>query len=136
MASFLTLDDYLDAASRQRWAWGVCDCVQFGLGWASACAGRPLSTPLAYRDAETAVAFLEARGGLGAVVGEWMAANDFEPVSDPDDGDIGVAPLPGTDRMSIAGACVVIRRGPWWLGKTLRGFGSVRAEGIPAWRIG
>lgn len=132
-----TLDEYLDVASRQRWRWGrpYGDCVQFGLGWASARIGRPLSVPLAYSDPETARVFLDAHGGLAGVVSQWCEANGFAPASDPDDGDIGVAPVERSDPMNIAGACVVIRRGPWWLGKALRGFGSVAAQGIPAWRI-
>lgn len=135
-----TLDEYLDLASRQRWRWGALpagDCVQFGLGWASARVGRPLAAPLAYSDAQTARAFLAAHGGLLGVVSAWCEANGFAPTSEPDDGDIGVAPMEADDRMNIAGACVVIRRGPWWLGKALRGYGSVAApQGIPAWRIG
>lgn len=135
----MTLDEYLDIASRQRWYWGripAGDCVQFGLGWASARVGRPLSSPLIYRDAGAARAFLEANGGLVGVVTQWCKAHGFARTDEPDDGDIGVAPVEGAGNMNIAGACVVIRRGPWWLGKTLSGYGSVAApHGIPAWRI-
>lgn len=130
-----TLDEYLDIASRRRWSWGRMDCVQFGLGWARARAERPLRVPLVYWDATAASDFLEPHGGLLAVVSEWMDAYGFSPTTEPDDGDIGVAPLDRSDRMNIAGAAVVIRRGPWWIGKALRGLCSVPAEGIPAWRI-
>lgn len=130
-----TLDDYLDSASQQRWAWGRMDCVQFGLGWASARVGRPLPAPLDYRDARTAKAFLEAHGGLLSVVGQWCEANGFAPTSEPEDGDIGVAPIEAADPMNIAGASVMIRRGPWWLGKALRGYVGFSTHGIPAWHI-
>ncbi len=131
----LTLDDYLDAVSCRRWSWGTMDCVQFGLGWASARRGRQLRAPIVYQDPESGKAFLEDHGGLVAVVSEFMAANGFEPTLSPDDGDVGVAPVPRADRMNIAGAAVVIRRGPWWIAKSLRGIASVAVEGIPAWRI-
>lgn len=143
-----TLDEYLDLASRQRWRWGALpagDCVQFGLGWASARIGRPLAAPLAYRDAAMAKAFLEAHGGLVGVVSEWMRANGFAPTAEPDDGDIGVAPMaapfPNGElaedgfEYGIARGSVVIRRSGWWIGKALRGYASASAEGIPAWRI-
>jgi hypothetical protein len=130
-----TLDDYLDAASRRKWSWGKMDCVQFGLEWARARSERPLRVPLVYWDAAAAAAFLEPHGGLLAVVSEWMDAYGFMPTDAPDDGDIGVAPIDRSDRMNIAGAAVVIRRGPWWIGKALRGLASIPSDRIPAWRI-
>lgn len=131
----ITLDDYLDSASRQRWAWGRMDCVQFGLGWVSARVGRPLALPLAYRDAKAAMAFLDAHGGLHGVVAEWMAANGFPPTDAPEDGDVGVVPVIDIDPMNIAGASVVVRRNCWWIAKALRGYVGLSVQGIPAWRI-
>jgi len=130
-----TLDEYLDLASRRRWRWGQMDCVQFGLGWAIERAARDLAAPLAYHDADTARAFLAMNGGLLNVVSQWMDAHGFEPTAEPDDGDIGVASVSGDDPMNIAGACVAIRRGPWWIGKAVRGLCSVGGESIPTWRI-
>ena len=90
---------------------------------------------LAYDTPRAAMLFLEAHGGLVGTVAEWMAENGFERTDAPEDGDIGVAPLPDDGPLNIAHAAVVIRRGPWWLAKLLRGFASVTAQRIPAWRI-
>ncbi len=131
----MTLDEYLDAQGGKRWRWGDCDCVQFGLGWARERSGRPLKAFFAYRSRKDAEGALRARGGLLAIVRDWMAANGFPRVDDPEDGDIGIAPTPGVGEDAIAGYSIVIRYGPWWIGKTPRGIGSAGATEIPAWRV-
>lgn len=131
----ITLDDYLDLASARRWAWGDMDCVQFGLGWIRARTGRDLPAWATYSDSDAAVAALRAHGGLESLVAAWMQENWFKATDAPEDGDVGVVPVPRTDRMNIAGACVVIRRGPWWIGKALRGIASMGARETKAWRI-
>lgn len=88
-----------------------------------------------YGSRKDADAALRARGGLRATVGQWMKANGFPPTDDAEDGDIGLAEVPRFDEDAIAGAAIVIRYGPWWLGKAPKGICSIPAVGIPAWRV-
>lgn len=127
-----TLDDYLAREGARRWAWGSCDCVCFGLGWARAATGRDLTAFFAYASRSDAERALRARGGLEAIVRDWMARNGFQPTSQPEDGDIGLAPSPAGGVDAVA---VVIRRGPWWITREPRGIGGLNFERIPAWRI-
>lgn len=132
----MTLDDYLNAQGARRFVWGVSDCVQFGLGWAREATGRPLAPFCSYGSRAEAKRALESRGGLERVVRDWMAQNGFAPTSDPDHGDIGLAPRPPQSEDIIAGLAIVIRSGPWWVGKSPRGIRSVLAgKDILAWRI-
>ena len=80
-------------------------------------------------DAERA---LQARGGLEAIVRDWMARNGFPPTDEPEDGDIGLAPVPAGGVDAVA---VVIRRGPWWITREPRGIGGMDFGRIPAWRV-
>lgn len=133
----MTLDDYIDAEGKRRWFWGKCDCVQFALGWARANTGRPLPAFFEYGSRGDAVRALQARGGLAAIVREWMALNDFALTAEPDDGDIGLARVPVPTAESVAPVALVIRRGPWWLTREPRGIGGAGTmlEVISAWRI-
>ena len=131
----MTLDEYLTAQSARRWRFGECDCVQFGLQWARERTGRTLTAFSVYSGRAGALAVLEAHGGLDRIVRDWMAANGFAPVDSPDDGDIGLAPVERIGEDGLAGFSIVIRSGPWWIGKTPRGIASVSVEGIPAWRV-
>ena len=131
----MTLQDYLDLQAGRRFVWGESDCVAFGLQWARARTGRPLQAFFEYASRDQAAQAIAARGGLEAIVTDWMDRNGFAPTQDPDDGDLGLAPARGGCDDSIAGCAVVIRCGPWWIGKAPRGIASVAAKGIPAWRI-
>jgi len=131
----MTLDEYLTAQSARRWSWGNVDCVQFGLQWAKEASNHPLTAFRAYSGRSGAMAVLEAYGGLERIVRDWMDANGFPPVEQPEDGDIGLAPVERVGDDGLAGFSIVIRSGPWWIGKTPRGIGSVAVEGIPAWRV-
>lgn len=128
----MTLDEYLDAEGKRRWRWGSCDCVQFALGWARAHTGRPLPAFFDYSSRDDAMRALHARRGLAAIVREWMTMNGFEPVTEPEDGDIGLAPVPVVLTAPVA---PVIRRGPWWLTREVRGIGGGALEVTSAWRI-
>ena len=131
----MTLGEYLTAQSAARWSWGRVDCVQFGLQWARESTGRPLTAFSAYSGREGAMAVLETHGGLERIVRDWMVRNGFDPTDTPDDGDIGLAPVERRGEGGLAGFSVVIRSGPWWIGKTPRGIASVAVEGIPTWRV-
>ena len=131
----MTLDDYLVAWGARRFAWSKTDCIQFGLCWARERTGRVLTPSFAYATRKDAEAALRARGGLRPVIAAWMAANSFAPTDDAQDGDIGLAEVPRFDEDQIAGAAVVIRYGPWWVGKAPKGICSIPAVGIPAWRV-
>lgn len=130
-----SLDDYLAAQMGRRWRWGEVDCVQFGLGWARERTGRPLSAFWSYQSREDAERLLRGAGGLGEVVGRWMRDNGFAATAAPDDGDVGLAPVPPGALGAVAPVAVVIRRGPWWMTREIRGVGGLHFEAIPAWRI-
>ena len=131
----MILDDYLAAWGARRFAWSKSDCIQVGLCWARERTGRHLSASFAYATRNEADAALRARGGLRPVLEAWMTANGFPRTDDPQDGDIGLAEIPRFDEDQIAGAAVVIRYGPWWVGKAPKGICSIPATGIPAWRV-
>lgn len=132
----MSLDEYLDAQSALRWRFGVVDCGQFGLGWArERCAGRRLTPMSLYSGRAGAMAVLKARGGFEQLVRDWMTENGFLPTATPDDGDIGLAPVPVSTSESVANVAIVIRRGPWWITREPRGIGGMEFGAIPAWRI-
>lgn len=133
----MTLDEYLEHQGSLRWFWGKVDCVQFALGWARAKTGKNLPAFFEYGGRSEAMRALEARGGLAAIVQEWMALNRFAPTDEPDDGDIGLARVPVPTAESVAPVALVIRRGPWWLTREPRGIGGAGTmlDVISAWRI-
>ena len=83
-------------------------------------------------DAERA---LQARGGLEAIVRDWMARNGFPPTDEPEDGDIGLAPALARHINWVDPVAVVIRRAGWWLTRERKGIGGMDFGKIPAWRI-
>ena len=119
---------------------GKVDCLQFGLGWVAAATGRELVAPFYYSSAAEAREYLIAHGGLERVVGEFLEGLGFKRVSVPEEGDVAVVPMP-TTRGEEANTSVVIRSGPWWVGKTARGLAGVDLEAnptleeVPTWRI-
>lgn len=135
----MTLDEYVRAEMARRWRWGSVDCVEFGRKWICERTGRNLPAFAKYGNWHEAMAVLAERGGLAAIVREWMAVHGFEQTECPEDGDVGIANVPiasseGTDR-----AAIVIRRGPWWLTREREfpGVGGIGAvlEVPAAWRI-
>lgn len=128
----MTLDEYLTREGSRRWDWGACDCVQFGLQWAREATGRPLQAFFDYASRADAERALQARGGLETIVREWMSRNGFQSTDEPEDGDIGLAPVPANGVDAVA---IVIRRGPWWITREPRGVGGMDFGKIPAWRV-
>lgn len=137
----MTLAEYLERAGQKRWKWGEVDCGQFGLGWVRERTGQPLPALFDYSSQDDLLAALQANGGLAAVVSRWMETNGFRPTLDPDDGDIGLAPIRERRgaRLSpiegLAPVAIVIRFGARWISQESRGIGGLEFEGIPAWRI-
>lgn len=131
----MILDDYLADQGKRRWLWGDVDCVQFGLGWARARTGRPLTAFFGYNSRLAAERALQARGGLEAIVRDWMARNGFPPTDEPEDGDIGLAPALARHINWVDPVAVVIRRAGWWLTRERKGIGGMDFGKIPAWRI-
>jgi hypothetical protein len=128
----MTLDEYLEDQSRRRFSYGTVDCVQFGLGWAREATGRPLAAFFAYGSRVDAERAVQARGGLESIVRSWMERNGFQPTDEPEDGDIGLAPVPAG---GVAPVAIVIRRGPWWITREPKGIGGMDFGRIPAWRV-
>jgi hypothetical protein len=129
------LQEYLDAEMRRRWAWGRVDCVQFATRWARLAAGRALTPIPIYGTRDEATKVLARHGGLESMVRRWMSENGFTPTKTPEDGDVGLAVVP-VEHVVVAPVAFVIRCGPWWVSREVRGIGGGNLQEVCAWRVG
>lgn len=134
----MTLTEYIRLP--HKWQWGYCDCMFFPADWIVASTGRDPVAGLrgTYFDAAGADAVLRAAGGCEALVGAKLAAQGFQRVQEPQDGDIGIIrALTGFD---AAGAEVkdtpAIKFGPLWAVMSARGpmIKKLDWRGV-AWRV-
>lgn len=133
----IRLDDYLEAVMAEPWVWGRMDCCFFGGEWVAQATGRD---PLArvrgrYDTALGAARLIAAAGGLVQLVDSVMAPCGFRRADAPEHGDIAVIDMPGHGDQAVARASVVIRSGPWWVGRTVDGIAGVQIAPQAVWRV-
>jgi hypothetical protein len=138
MATVLTmLSIYLDEVLDEPWSWGSMDCCFFAGNWIRNATGRDPLGPYrgVYSSALSARRLIAIRGGLPDMVDAEMLRTGFKLTTLPEDGDIAVADLIGDGPNAVAQASVVIRVGPWWVGRSLSGLANIEAEPAKVWRI-
>ena len=133
----ITLDAYIDAVLAEPWVWGKSDCCFFGGDWILAATGRdPLGPYRGIYDSALAAARFVAQGsGLVATVGAEMARCGFARTDAPEHGDIAVIDMVADSEHTAARASVVIRSGPWWIGRALDGVVGFEGQPEAMWRV-
>jgi hypothetical protein len=137
------LEDYLHRAAATPWRWGAMDCCFFGGGWVEMATGHdPLDCYRGgYDSALGAMRLIRARGGLEAMISTELARFGHARVDVPEHGDLALVAIPEGGQADAweraAGACLVIRNGPWWVAKApagIVGFSGAISP-VACWRI-
>ena len=133
----MSLEEYLDAAEIMLWRWGYMDCCCFGANWALEKTGiDPFgSFRGSYRTAKEARSVIRKYSGLQGLVSHCMSTAGFAETAVAETGDIAVIGMPAGGRAAVAGAAVVIRHGPWWIGKALHGLIGFSGPAQKIWRV-
>lgn len=133
----MRLDDYLDQAQRQPWAWGRMDCTLFAGDWVRAATGRdPCVWRGTYNNALQAKRLLARHGGFLAMIEREMDQCSFARTETPEHGDVAIIAAPAAEpEHAVAGMAAVIVTPPWLLARALDGIVGVQAPIIAAWRV-
>ena len=133
------LDDYLEEAFGQPWAWGKMDCCMFAGDWvAQATSSDPMSEYRGiYQSALQARRLIMQRGGLIAMTDRQMQKCGFERVGYAVHGDIAAVRMPahGNSVDGVAGISLMILAGVWWAGRSIDGMVFQKADPVAAWRV-
>jgi hypothetical protein len=136
----MTLDAYLDDATRRPWRWGEMDCTLFCAGWAIAKSGRDPGEGIrgTYDTEAEALAIVEKAGGMQLFIGARLRGIGWKPCvhreDKPETGDIGVVKVP-VGRSGDIRYLPAIRRGSMWIIRTERsGLMAATLEHIAFWR--
>lgn len=120
----VTLEQYLAAAARRPFQWGVCDCCTFAFDWVVQRNG--IDPMAAYR------------GRYGTALGAKRMARDLATAvhqavtlprtTTPVAGDVGLVETP-------AGPTMAIRTARGWAVKTPAGMACANLKPLAAWRV-
>lgn len=134
----MTVEDYLDRATRRRWQWGRVDCTLFCGDWALAHCGRDPGEGIrgTYSSADEAQSIVDRAGGIVAFIGQRLEAIGWERLYYPrlpQEGDIGVIEAPGVPVGNIM-LIPAIRLRDRWVARGIRGLSAGPFNHRAFWR--
>ncbi|EHK56894.1 DUF6950 family protein [Allomesorhizobium alhagi] len=141
----MNVQDYLQAASRQRWRWGGGasgwdgdDCTLFVANWAFELTGRDPGVGIrgSYSTEEEAVRIVLRAGGFACFIDQQLRPTGWIRIAaEPRDGDIGVVLAP-TLPDGVLKPAPVVRAGGLWVGRSVRGQVAREFKTVEVWRFG
>lgn len=134
----VSLLEYIEKSSLEKWSWGRLDCVLFTSNWVLEATGIDIAEPIRgkYSSIMSARRLIKKNGGfipgISAHIDELFNRTD-----DPKTGDIGIvdAPISMKNNMPVCGAIMAIRFGGSWVCKTAYGVSAQPFNTVSAWSI-
>lgn len=132
------LNEFLRAAARRPFEWGVCDCCLFLADWIAWRDGLDPAAELrgSYSTEREMRRLLKARGGIERVVGDCARRAGLVPIAEPAAGDVGLVKVAialwrGRGVLVPLGA-IAVGRGLWAI-KPRRGLMVQKFPTLRAW---